>query len=135
MPFLRDWIAQHRAEGTALMDADPAYVFFKTLQGDGPLGAEGVALTPERSAAVDRSFLALGVPLWVDAADPVERSGRIERLFVAQDTGGAIRGPVRADLFFGYGADAANHAGVLKGRGSLWLLLPASAAERQEKTS
>jgi membrane-bound lytic murein transglycosylase A len=131
MPFLRKWIAEHGADGTALMDEDPAYVFFKTLQGDGPLGAEGVALTPGRSVAVDRSFLALGVPLWIDTSDPVAASGRTQRLFVAQDTGGAIRGPVRADLFFGYGADAADHAGVLKGHGSLWLLLPKAAASRQ----
>ena len=131
MPFLRKWIGEHGAEGTALMDANPAYVFFKTLQGDGPLGAEGVALTPGRSAAVDRSFLSLGLPLWIDTSDPVEPAGRTQRLFVAQDTGGAIRGPVRADLFFGYGAEAADHAGVLKGRGSLWLLLPVGAAARQ----
>ncbi len=130
LPFLRDWIGRHGAEGTALMDANQAYVFFKKLQGDGPLGAEGVALTPGRSAAVDRSFLSMGVPLWIDAADPVEASGRTQRLFVAQDTGGAIRGPVRADLFFGYGAEAASHAGVLKGRGSMWVLLPKGAAGR-----
>jgi peptidoglycan lytic transglycosylase A len=131
MPFLRKWIAEHGAEGATLMDADPAYVFFKTLRGDGPLGAEGVALTPGRSAAVDRSFLALGLPLWIDTSDPAEPAGRTQQLFVAQDTGGAIRGPVRADLFFGYGAAAADHAGVLKGHGSLWLLLPKEAAARQ----
>jgi membrane-bound lytic murein transglycosylase A len=135
MPFLRRWIAEHGAEGTALMAANPSYVFFKTLQGDGPIGAEGVALTPGRSAAIDRGFLPLGLPLWVDADDSVEPSGRIERLFVAQDTGGAIRGPVRADLFFGYGAEAAEHAGVLKGRGALWLLLPIAAAARQGRIS
>jgi membrane-bound lytic murein transglycosylase A len=131
MPFLRKWIAEHGTEGVALMDANPAYVFFKTLQGDGPLGAEGVALTPGRSAAVDRSFLSLGLPLWIDTSDPIEPTGRTQRLFVAQDTGGAIRGPVRADLFFGYGPEAADHAGVLKGHGSLWLLLPKAAASRQ----
>jgi membrane-bound lytic murein transglycosylase A len=131
MPFLRRWIAEHGAEGAALMGENPSYVFFRTLEGDGPVGSEGVVLTPGRSAAIDRHFLALGLPLWIDAGDPVEPSGRIRRLFVAQDTGGAIRGPVRADLFFGYGAEAAEHAGLLKGRGSLWLLLPRAAAERQ----
>jgi membrane-bound lytic murein transglycosylase A len=134
MPFLRSWIAEHGTEGTTLMDANPSYVFYKKLTGDGPMGAEGVALTPGRSAAVDRSFHSLGVPIWVDATDPVDPTGRIERLLVAQDTGGAIRGPVRADLFFGYGPDAAQHAGVLKGRGGLWLLLPAGAASRQGST-
>lgn len=131
MPYLRQWIAEHGQDGAKLMDANPSYVFFKMLQGDGPLGAEGIALTPERSAAIDRRFVAFGLPLWVDAADPVPQTGRLQRLFVAQDTGGAIRGPVRADLFFGYGAAAAQHAGVLKGRGGMWLLLPAAAAARQ----
>ena len=131
MPFLRRWIAEHGADGKALMDKNPSYVFFKELKGDGPVGAEGVALTPGRSAAIDQSFLALGAPIWVDTSDPVEASGRLRRLFVAQDTGGAIRGPVRADLFFGYGQAAADHAGVLKGRGSLWVLIPAEAAARR----
>jgi membrane-bound lytic murein transglycosylase A len=131
MPFLRQWIAEHGTDGTALMDKNPSYIFFRELKGDGPMGAEGVALTPGRSAAVDRGFVPLGLPFWVDTTDPVEPSGRLRRLFVAQDVGGAIRGPVRADLFFGYGADAANHAGLMKGRGSSWLLLPAAAAARQ----
>ena len=131
MPYLRQWIADHGAEGTALMDKNPSYIFFRELKGDGPIGAEGVALVPGRSAAVDRGFVPLGLPLWIDTSDPVEASGRLQRLFVAQDVGGAIRGPVRADLFFGYGADAANHAGLMKGRGSAWLLLPAGAAARR----
>ncbi|GGF32665.1 membrane-bound lytic murein transglycosylase A [Aliidongia dinghuensis] len=131
MPFLRQWIADHGTDGTALMDKNPSYIFFRELKGDGPMGAQGVALTPGRSAAVDRSFVPLGLPFWIDTTDPVESSGRLQRLFVAQDVGGAIRGPVRADLFFGYGAEAANHAGLMKGRGSAWLMLPTAAAARQ----
>jgi membrane-bound lytic murein transglycosylase A len=130
MPFLRRWIADHGAEGTALMDQNPAYVFFRRVQGDGPLGAEGVVLTPDRSAAVDRRFVPLGVPVWIDTSDPVLPGGRLQRLLVTQDTGGAIRGPVRADIFFGYGPAAAEHAGLMKGTGSWWLLLPAAAAAR-----
>ena len=131
MPYLRKWIADHGPDGTALMDKNPSYIFFRELKGDGPMGAEGVALVPGRSAAVDRGFVPLGLPFWVDTTDPVEPSGRLQRLFVAQDVGGAIRGPVRADLFFGYGPEAANHAGLMKGKGSSWLLLPAGAAARQ----
>ena len=131
MPYLRKWIAEHGPDGTALMDKNPSYIFFRELKGDGPMGAEGVALVPGRSAAVDRGFVPLGLPFWVDTTDPVDPSGRLQRLFVAQDVGGAIRGPVRADLFFGYGAEAANHAGLMKGKGSSWLLLPAGAAARQ----
>ncbi|HEV2676855.1 MAG TPA: murein transglycosylase A [Aliidongia sp.] len=131
MPFLRRWIADHGPDGVALMDKNPSYIFFRELKGDGPMGAQGVALTPGRSAAVDRGFVPLGLPLWIDTSDPVDPSGRLQRLFVAQDVGGAIRGPVRADLFFGYGPDAANHAGLMKGKGSSWLLLPTGAAARQ----
>ena len=131
MPYLRKWIADHGPDGTALMDKNPSYIFFRELKGDGPMGAEGVALVLGRSAAVDRDFVPLGLPLWVDTSDPVEPSGRLQRLFVAQDVGGAIRGPVRSDLFFGYGPEAANHAGLMKGKGSAWLLLPTAAAARQ----
>jgi membrane-bound lytic murein transglycosylase A len=131
MPYLRQWIADHGPDGLALMDKNPSYIFFRELTGEGPLGAQGVALTPGRSAAVDRAFVPLGLPLWVDTSDPVEPSGRLRRLLVAQDVGGAIRGPVRADLFFGYGPAAAQHAGLMKGRGTVWLLLPAAAAARQ----
>src|SRR5262249_13511447 len=114
MPYLRQWIADHGADGTALMDKNPSYVFFRELTGEGPMGAQGVALTAGRSAAVDRAFVPLGLPLWVDTSDPVEPGGRLQRLFVTQDVGGAIRGPVRTDLFFGYGVEAARHAGLMK---------------------
>ncbi len=131
MAFLRQWIAEHGADGTALMERNPSYVFFRELQGDGPLGAEGVALTPERSAAIDPAWIPYGVPLWIDSSDPASPDGHLQRLMIAQDTGGAIRGPVRADLFFGYGTDAAQHAGGLKGTGSDWVLLPLASAARR----
>jgi len=130
MAFLRQWIARH-AGGTALMERNPSYVFFRELQGDGPLGAEGVVLTPERSVAIDTAWIPYGVPLWIDTSDPAAPGGQLQRLMVAQDTGGAIRGPVRADIFFGYGEDAAAHAGGLKGAGSEWVLLPLATAARR----
>ncbi len=131
MQFLRDWIAGHGKAGTDLMRRNPSFVFFRELAGEGPLGSEGVALTPGRSAAIDRHFLSFGLPLWVDASDAMAPGGRLRRLLVAQDTGGAIAGPVRADIFFGYGPDAAAEAGQLKGTGGYWLLLPKSAALRR----
>jgi membrane-bound lytic murein transglycosylase A len=100
------------------MDQNPSYVFFRELTGDGPLGSEGVVLTPGRSLAVDRSFVPLGVPVFLDAGDG------LQRLMVAQDTGGAIRGPVRGDVFWGDGAEAASRAGTMKARGRYYLLLP-----------
>jgi membrane-bound lytic murein transglycosylase A len=117
------WIHAHPEAGAALMDENPSYVFFRETQGDGPLGTEGVALTPGRSLAVDRSFVPLGVPLWLDVADP---HGRLRRLVVAQDTGGAIRGPVRGDLFWGAGAEARARAGAMRAQGGYTLLLPQS---------
>jgi membrane-bound lytic murein transglycosylase A len=135
MQSIRAWLAAHPGQAAALMDENPSYVFFRELSGDGPLGAEGVVLTAGRSLAVDRSFLPLGVPLYLDAADPVEASGHLRRLVIAQDTGGAIRGPVRGDVFWGFGKDAASRAGMMKDRGAYYLLLPRAVAARRAATS
>jgi membrane-bound lytic murein transglycosylase A len=131
MQSIRAWLAAHPDQAQGVMNANPSYVFFRQLQGDGPIGAEGVALTPGRSLAVDRAFLPLGVPLWLDLADPAAPGGHLRRLVVAQDTGGAIRGPVRGDLFWGYGDKAAARAGMMKDRGSYYMLLPRAVAARR----
>src|SRR5580658_9215240 len=115
------WIKAHPAEGAALMDENPSYVFFREIAGDGPLGSQGEVLTPGRSLAVDRDFIPLGVPIWLDVDNAGER---LWRLMVAQDTGGAIRGPVRGDVFWGFGEEAEAHAGPMKARGEYYLLLP-----------
>lgn len=118
---IRAWIAAHPEAGKALMDENPSYVFFRELRGDGPIGAEGVVLTPGRSLAVDAAFLPLGVPVWLDIA----QDGRaLRRLALAQDTGGAIRGPVRGDLFWGFGPEAEAAAGRMRAEGAYYLLLP-----------
>lgn len=124
MQSIRAWLATHPGEAAALMAANPSYVFFRELEGDGPVGAAGVALTPERSLAVDRRFIALGTPVWLEAADPLAPDRTLRRLMVAQDTGGAIRGPVRGDVFWGAGAKAAERAGRMKSPGRYYLLLP-----------
>jgi membrane-bound lytic murein transglycosylase A len=142
MQTIRAWLAAHPGEAAALMDENPSYVFFREMaapadgaDGGGPLGAQGVALTPGRSLAVDRAFLPLGVPLWLDLADPAERNGKLQRLVIAQDTGGAIRGPVRGDLFWGFGPHAAERAGMMKDRGTYYLLLPRNVAARAAVSS
>jgi len=114
------------------MDANRSYVFFRKLEGTGVVGAQGVELTPGRSLAVDPTFLPYGLPLWLAATAPaLAELGRAEapldRLAVAQDTGGAIKGPVRADLFLGPGRDAEELAGRLKQPLRLWLLWPKGA--------
>ncbi|MBT3358025.1 MAG: murein transglycosylase [Rhodospirillales bacterium] len=125
MQSIRAWITANPTQGSNLMAHNPRYIFFRELAGrDGPIGAEGVALTPERSLAVDRAFLPLGVPLWVTTIDPLNPNKAFNRLMVAQDTGSAIKGPVRGDIFFGFGDEAARRAGNMKAKGRYYLLLP-----------
>jgi membrane-bound lytic murein transglycosylase A len=120
MQAIGAWIKAHPAAGKALMAENPSYVFFREVAGDGPVGSEGVVLTPGRSLAVDRNFVPLGMPVFLDAGPG------LRRLMVAQDTGGAIRGPVRGDVFWGTGAEAEARAGAMRARGVYYLLLPKS---------
>jgi len=121
---IRDWLAAHPEETGALLNSNPSYIFFTQRDAalDGPLGSLGVALTPERSVAVDPAYIPLGLPVWLDAALP--DGTPLQRLVFAQDTGGAIKGAVRADLFFGQGVEAGRLAGEMKQRGRLYVLLP-----------
>ena len=121
---IRAWLKAHPAEAPALRQKNESYVFFKILEGEGPLGAQGVAITATRSMAVDPRFVAYGTPVWLDIPHPTTPSMQIRRLMVAQDTGGAIRGPVRGDFFWGAGVDAERNAGMMKSRGRMWVLLP-----------
>ncbi|WP_431856874.1 murein transglycosylase A [Azospirillum sp.] len=121
---IRAWLKAHPEQAADLMNRNPSYVFFQELTGDQPNGAQGVPLTPRRSLAVDPKFVPYGMPVWLDAEDPVDTGARLRRLLVAQDTGGAIRGPVRGDVFWGHGPDAERRAGVMKSAGEYWLLLP-----------
>jgi membrane-bound lytic murein transglycosylase A len=124
MKTIRDWIAAHPEDGAALMRENRSYIFFRELVGEGPLGAEGVALTPERSVAVDPAHLPFGLPLYVATRDPLDPSRPLRRLVVAQDQGSAIKGPLRVDLFFGAGAKAEARAGALKHPAELFVLRP-----------
>jgi len=133
---IRDWLEKNPAEAPEVMALNKSYVFFRELKGDGPIGAQGVALTPERSLAVDRKFIPMGVPVWLEATAPAEDVAAPEQtlhsLMVTQDTGGAIRGPVRGDVFWGYGARAELIAGRMKNKGRYFLLLPKTVAGRIE---
>ena len=130
MITIREWMKQNPEAGAALRRENPSYVFFRELRGDGPIGTEGAVLTPQRSLAVDRSFIALGVPIWLEADERFASAESVRRLVVAQDTGGAIKGPVRGDLFWGTGSTAAWRAGVMNARGHYYLLLPHTVAGR-----
>jgi membrane-bound lytic murein transglycosylase A len=132
MASIRSWIVAHPEEGKALMAENSSYVFFRELKGDGPLGSEGVVLTPGRSLAVDRDYIPLGAPVWLDASQGGET---VRRLAVAQDTGGAIRGPVRGDVFWGYGSEAEDKAGKMRAAGAYYLLLPRDVTVRSDDVS
>jgi membrane-bound lytic murein transglycosylase A len=127
MQALRAWLAANPDEGRALMLRNPSYVYFRQQQ-DGPIGAEGVQLTAGRSLAVDPRYVPLGSLLWLDTADPLNpRCARVQRLLMAQDTGGQIRGAIRGDVFWGGDDAAAERAGRMRSSGRYWLLLPTAA--------
>jgi membrane-bound lytic murein transglycosylase A len=121
------WLRANPGEAAALVQENPRYIFFRTLDGDGPLGAQGIALTPGRSLAVDPEHVPLGMPLWLDTKDPDGKP--LRRLMMAQDTGAAIKGPIRGDFFWGAGTGAFDKAGRMKSRGGYWLVLPKRNAD------
>lgn len=134
MQGIRGWMDRSSdAEVREAMNVNPRFVFFQSLpEGDpnlGPNGAHNVALTPLGSMAVDPEFHALGVPMFVQTTAP-GLGGEWSGLLIAQDTGGAIKGPVRGDIYFGTGVDAGNRAGTMNAKGRLWVLLPRAVVER-----
>jgi membrane-bound lytic murein transglycosylase A len=128
------WLRANPSAARQVMATDASYVFFKEEPiGDpalGAKGAEGVALTPGASLAVDTRLHALGVPVFVSTTLPDAKP--LRGLLVAQDIGGAIRGPVRGDIFFGFGAEAERLAGAMNQTGRLYALLPKPVAARLE---
>ena len=126
------WLRANPERAGEVMETNSSYVFFREIRGEGPVGAQGVALTPERSLAVDRQHVPLGVPVWLDSMTPAETpeapDERRQWLLVAQDTGGAIRGAVRGDVFWGAGERARAIAGRMAHRGRYWVLVPRGVA-------
>lgn len=125
MQGIKEWAKRNPAKVQQFMNANPSFVFFKEMPGDlsGPIGTLGVPLTAERSIAVDQRVIPLGVPVYLSTIFPNTRQ-EMNRLVVAQDTGGAINGGVRADYFWGFGDDAGAQAGRMKQQGRMWVLLP-----------
>ena len=126
---IKDWLYKHPQQALQAMEQNPSYVFFKDNSNltEGPIGAQGVPLTKGRSLAVDKRYIPLGMPLWLDTTSPATGTNPatpLQRLMIAQDTGGAIKGVVRGDIFFGNGDDAEELAGSMKNKGSYYLLLP-----------
>ena len=132
MQSIRSWLMSNPKDAAKLMAKNKSFIFFQVKAGaitplddkQGPIGAQGVSLTPERSIAVDRRFIPLGVPLWLDTTDPINLGDPLRRLVIAQDTGSAITGAIRGDLFWGFGSLAATKAGLMKQKGRYFVLLP-----------
>lgn len=128
MQVIRAWLKNHPGEAEAVMNSDASYVFFDLQPvGEpslGAKGAQGVPLTPLSSLAVDSRLHALGTPFYVSGSFP------LGHLFIAQDIGGAIRGPIRGDVYFGYGSKAESGAGQQNQSGRFYALLPKPVAQR-----
>ena len=130
MQNIQKWARENPSRVNELLDQNPSFVFFKEREvvdpTEGPIGAQGLPLTPKASVAIDRKFVPMGVPLIVHASQS-NPALDFTRPVVAQDTGGAIRGPLRFDFFWGFGEEAGRNAGKQKSDVSAWLLLPKGA--------
>lgn len=136
MQAIRAYLVAHPERTDEVLNQNASYVFFDFISGDAPLGSQGVPLTAGRSLAIDRNFIPQSAPLWLDTHAPlpgVDAEQPYRRLVIAQDTGGAILGPVRGDIYFGGDEAAADVAGRMKGRGRYFILLPRAAAAKVPK--
>ncbi|MBL9033704.1 MAG: MltA domain-containing protein [Rhodospirillaceae bacterium] len=129
---IRAYLAAHPDEVMDWLHKNPRYVFFRELgpsAESGPIGALNVPLVPGRSVAIDPDFVSLGLPLWLNTTRP-DTGGALQRLVVAQDKGGAIKGPGRIDLFWGAGEEAELLAGEMKQSGVYWVIVPRQVGQR-----
>jgi membrane-bound lytic murein transglycosylase A len=129
MQAIRDWLEGRRSEAAAVMARNRSYIFFKeTEQADpslGPVAAAAVPLTPGRSLALDHALHTFGTPVWVATHAPLAgQNATFRRLMIAQDTGSAIVGPARGDLFIGSGSEAGKIAGAIRHGADFTLLCP-----------
>lgn len=134
MQGIKRYLTEHPQEMDEVINQNKSFIFFRKLNLDAALGSQGVALTPGYSMAIDKQWIPMGAPLWLsttrpDSANP-DTNKPMQRLMIAQDTGGAIRGKVRGDVFWGGGERATLIAGHMKNEGHYWLLLPRHAMSR-----
>jgi len=129
MQGIQAWARANPARLDELLNSNPSYVFFREMPDsqDGPIGALGVPLSAERSIAIDPRSVPLGAPVFLSTTRP-NSAEPLNRLVLAQDTGGAIKGAVRADFFWGFGKAAGQLAGRMKQSGRMWVLLPIESA-------
>ena len=122
---IRAWLEANPSRAVTIMNSNKSYVFFQETGLDGAQGGEGVIVTPQASLAIDHGLYPYGLPIWVNAnMDGLGNMKNFSQLMVGQDTGGAIKGAVRGDVFWGHGARAKEIAGNMKAKGQMWLILP-----------
>jgi membrane-bound lytic murein transglycosylase A len=129
---IKEWLKNNPDKADEVMNINAAYTFFKISDGEYVVGGQGVPLTAESSLAVDSSIIPYGFPLWVET-NLKDKTGILEKyshLFIAQDTGSAIKGTVRGDIFFGYGKKAEEKAGYMAAKGQYYILLPTNVADK-----
>lgn len=117
MQTIRSFLRTHPELMKSILQQNASYVFFTERTGEGPLGDQGVVLTPGRSLAVDPRYISHGTPVWLNITG-------IQKMVIAQDKGGAIKGPIRGDLFWGTGDVAGDNAGTMKASGNYFVLIP-----------
>ena len=122
MDNIRDWLRKNDKDAKESMQLNNRFIFHKIVEADGPIGAMGLPLVAGRSLAVDKDFIPLGVMVWLETYTPDGK--RLNKLVMAQDIGGAIKGAIRGDYFWGYGEEAFINAGKMNSKGKYYLLLP-----------
>ena len=140
-PLIQAWLYNNPDLAETAMQQNPSYIYFRMRNdlnpNEGPIGAQNVPLTPRRSLAVDKRFYGYGIPMWIQTQTPEfdnHPAADFNQLLIAQDTGGAIRGAIRGDIFYGRGEQAEKLAGHTNERGNLWVLLPKALAAQYEET-
>ncbi|WP_440682200.1 murein transglycosylase A [Cysteiniphilum halobium] len=130
MQSIKKWLYNHPKEANQVLNYDPSFVFFRVLSHGNPIGAQGVPLTPGYSIAIDSKFYQYGTPIWLSTTYQSDHNKihKLDRLMIAQDTGGAIRGAIRGDVFWGSGKEAEYYAGHMKNLGQMFVLLPKTDA-------
>jgi membrane-bound lytic murein transglycosylase A len=137
MQAIKRYLEAHPQKMDTVINENKSFIFFRKLSSDGALGSQGVVLTPGYSLAIDRQWIPMGAPLWLSTTRPDSNNPDtnipMQRLMIAQDTGGAIKGKVRGDVFWGGGDKATLIAGHMKNEGHYWLLLPRHILSRLDK--
>ena len=134
MQNIKAWANKNKKKLKGFLDKNPSFVFFRELDknNDGPIGAQGVPITDERSIAIDRRYIPMGAPVILATTYP-NSNDSLNRVVIAQDTGGAIKGAIRADYYWGAGPDAGKQAGMMKQMGNVWVLLPKDFSFNKKK--